>query len=161
MKAKNTGLKLLFDRRLRLEFRGAKITTDAGLLAVRELDEMIDVTEMAADLIVEGRTGKKIQHKIPGLLRQSVSFDKAVKVFRIPWLFPFLVSYPFFVKMSVVACSAFGSFSLNLSVLSELIKLNLPLSEMRRWRSRLKLRLDELKRAHTDYEISSTTNIVP
>jgi hypothetical protein len=70
--SKNTGLKLLFDRRLRLEFRGAKITTDAGLLAVRELDEMMALTEMAADLIVEGRTGKKIQHKIPGLLRQSV-----------------------------------------------------------------------------------------
>ena len=65
-------MKLLFDYRLRLEFRGAKITTDAGLLAVRELDEMMALTEMAADLIVEGRTGKKIQHKIPGLLRQSV-----------------------------------------------------------------------------------------
>ena len=70
--SKNTGLKLLFDRRLRLEFRGAKITTDAGLLAVRELDEMMGLTEMAADLIVEGRTGKNIQHQIPGLLRQSV-----------------------------------------------------------------------------------------
>ncbi len=51
--SKNTGLKLLFDRRLRLEFRGAKITTDAGLLAVRELDEMMGLTEMAADLIVD------------------------------------------------------------------------------------------------------------
>ncbi len=70
--SKNTGLKLLFDRRLRLEFRGAKITTDAGLLAVRELDEMMGLTEMAADLIVERRTGKNVQHQIPGLLRQSV-----------------------------------------------------------------------------------------
>src|SRR5450759_85103 len=70
--SKNTGLKLLFDRRLRLEFRGAKITTDAGLLAVRELEEMMGLTEMAADLIVERRTGKNVQHQIPGLLRQSV-----------------------------------------------------------------------------------------
>ena len=69
---KNGGLKLLFDRCLRLEFRGAKITTDAGLLAVRELDEMMGLTEMAADLIVERRTGKNVQHQIPGLLRQSV-----------------------------------------------------------------------------------------
>ncbi len=70
--AQNGGLRLLFDRRLRLEFRGAKITTDAGLLAVRELDEMMGLTEMAADLIKDKRKGKNIQHQIPGLLRQSV-----------------------------------------------------------------------------------------
>ena len=70
--ATNGGIRLLFDRRLRLEFRGAKITTDAGLLAVRELDEMIRLTDMAADLIIDKRTGKNIQHQIPGLLRQSV-----------------------------------------------------------------------------------------
>jgi hypothetical protein len=70
--SKNGGMRLLFDRRLMLEFRGAKITSDAGLLAVRELDEMMGLTDMAADLIVEGRTGKNIQHQIPGLLRQSV-----------------------------------------------------------------------------------------
>jgi len=70
--AKNGGIRLQFDRRLRLEFRGAKITTDAGLLAVRELDEMMGLTDMAADLIEDKRTGKNIQHQIPGLLRQSV-----------------------------------------------------------------------------------------
>jgi len=69
---KNGGIRLLFDRHLGLEFRGAKITSDAGLLAVRELDEMMGLTDMAADLIVEGRTGKNIQHQIPGLLRQAV-----------------------------------------------------------------------------------------
>ena len=70
--AKNGDIRLQFDRRLRLEFRGAKITTDAGLLAVRELDEMMGLTDMAADLIEDKRTGKNIQHQIPGLLRQSV-----------------------------------------------------------------------------------------
>ena len=69
---KNGGIRLLFDRHLMLEFRGAKITTDAGLLAVRELDEMMGLTDMAADLIEDKRTGKNIQHQIPGLLRQSV-----------------------------------------------------------------------------------------
>jgi len=70
--SKNGGIRLLFDRHLGLEFRGAKITTDAGLLAVRELDEMMGLTEMAGDLTEDNRTGKNIQHQIPGLLRQSV-----------------------------------------------------------------------------------------
>ncbi|MBN1289490.1 MAG: transposase [Actinobacteria bacterium] len=69
---KNRAIRLLFDRRPRLEFRVAKITSDAGLPAVRELDEMMGLTDMAAVFIVEGRTGKNIQHQIPGLLRQSV-----------------------------------------------------------------------------------------
>jgi len=54
---KNGAIRLQFDRHLRLEFRGAKITTDAGLLAVRELDEMMGLTETAGEFIVEGRTG--------------------------------------------------------------------------------------------------------
>ena len=69
---KNGGMRLLFDRRLMLEFRGAKITTDAGLLAVRELDEMMGLTETAGELIADKRTGKNIQHQVSGLLRQSI-----------------------------------------------------------------------------------------
>ncbi len=34
-------LKLQFNKRLRLEFHGASITSDAGLLACRELDEVL------------------------------------------------------------------------------------------------------------------------
>jgi len=56
--AKNGALKLQFDGHLRLEFRGAKVTTDAGLLAVRELDEALKLTEMAGEMIQDNRTGK-------------------------------------------------------------------------------------------------------
>jgi len=70
--AENGGLKLHFDTRLRLEFRGAKVTTDAGLLAVRELDEALGLTEMEGVMIKEGRTGRNIRHDLTGLLRQSV-----------------------------------------------------------------------------------------
>jgi len=38
----NTPLKLQFDRRVRLDFRGAAITSDAGLLVCRDLDGKVD-----------------------------------------------------------------------------------------------------------------------
>src|SRR5450830_930769 len=66
------GLKLHFDGHLRLEFRGAKVTTDAGLLAVRELDGELGLTETAGEIIRDNRTGRNVQHELAGLLRQSV-----------------------------------------------------------------------------------------
>jgi len=70
--AESGGLKIDFDTHLRLEFRGARVTTDAGLLAVRELDEVLGLTEMAGAMIRDGRTGRNIRHQMTGLLRQSV-----------------------------------------------------------------------------------------
>ena len=65
-------LKLQFDRRVRLDFRGATITSDAGLLACRELDAALGLTETANDYIHESRTGRNVQHRLLPLLRQSV-----------------------------------------------------------------------------------------
>ena len=65
-------LKLQFDRRIRLEFRGATITTDAGLLACRELDDALGLTETAAACLQESRGGRNVQHQLVPLLRQSV-----------------------------------------------------------------------------------------
>jgi hypothetical protein len=70
-KTKET-LKLQFDKRLRLEFHGARITSDAGLLACRELDEVLELTEMAPIYLQETRGGRNVQHEMVPLLRQSV-----------------------------------------------------------------------------------------
>jgi len=70
-KTKET-LKLRFDKRLRLEFHGARITSDAGLLAFRELDGALGLTEMAPTCLQDTRGGRNVQHELVPLLRQSV-----------------------------------------------------------------------------------------
>ncbi len=67
-----TPLKLKFDSKVRLEFRGATITSDAGLLACRELDDALSLTDTAEEYLKESRTGKNILHKLTPLLRQSI-----------------------------------------------------------------------------------------
>ena len=65
-------LKLKFDPKLRLELHGATITSDAGLLAARELDEALGLTEIARDHLKESRIGRNVQHQLVPLLRQAV-----------------------------------------------------------------------------------------
>jgi len=65
-------LRLDFHRCLKLEFHGPRITTDAGLLAYRELDDALGWTDMVCDEVVNPRDGKDCQHVLTGLVRQSV-----------------------------------------------------------------------------------------
>jgi hypothetical protein len=65
-------LRLDFDRRLMLQFRGSVITSDAGLLPYRELDDALSLTEASADTLADARTGKNGRHRLGGLLHQSV-----------------------------------------------------------------------------------------
>jgi hypothetical protein len=65
-------LRLDFDRRLLVQFRGSMITSDAGLLAYRELDDTLNLTDTSADTLADARTGKNGRHRLAGMLRQSV-----------------------------------------------------------------------------------------
>ena len=65
-------LRLDFDRRLLLQFRGSLITSDAGLLAYRELEDTFGLTDTGAERLADARTGKNGRHRLAGLLRQSV-----------------------------------------------------------------------------------------
>jgi hypothetical protein len=70
--ANRGALRLDFDRRLVLQFRGSAITCDAGLLPYRELDDAVGLTDTAANTLADARTGKNIRHLLGGLLRQAV-----------------------------------------------------------------------------------------
>src|SRR4051812_22864865 len=70
--ANRGALRLDFDRRLLLQFRGSAITSDAGLLPYRELDDAVGLTDTAANTLADARTGNNIRHLLGGLLRQSV-----------------------------------------------------------------------------------------
>jgi hypothetical protein len=70
--AKDPPLRPVFDRRIKLEFHGARITTDCGLLAYRELDDALGLTDIAITKLLDGRRGRNTRHKLSGLFRQSV-----------------------------------------------------------------------------------------
>ena len=61
-----------FDRRVRLEFRGAQISSDGGLLVMRELDDAFGLSGLGSEALRDNRTGKNTVHRLDGLFRQSV-----------------------------------------------------------------------------------------
>ncbi len=65
-------LRVGFDRAIRLEFHGAKISTDAGLMVHRDLDDAAQLTESAAAELFDFRSGNHIRHRMAALLRQSI-----------------------------------------------------------------------------------------
>ena len=57
-------LSLEFDARVRLEFVGSKITSDAGLLAYRESDGRLGLAKMADQFLTEQRSERNVQHHL-------------------------------------------------------------------------------------------------
>jgi hypothetical protein len=61
-----------FDPRVRLEFRGAQISSDGGLLVMREMDDALGLSDLASAALCDNRRGKNTIHRLDGLFRQSV-----------------------------------------------------------------------------------------
>jgi len=69
---KGERLNIRFNRKIKFEFHGARLTSDGGLLAYRELDDALGLFNSVSTVMSDKRTGRNIQHDITNLLRQSV-----------------------------------------------------------------------------------------
>jgi len=65
-------LRLEFDRSVKVEFRGSNISSNGGLLLHRELDDALGLSEMAAGVLGDVRTGQNGRHRLAGFLRQLI-----------------------------------------------------------------------------------------
>jgi hypothetical protein len=52
------GDRVEFDRRVRLESRGAQISSDGSLLVMRELDDALGLSGLASEALRDSRIGK-------------------------------------------------------------------------------------------------------
>jgi Transposase DDE domain group 1 len=63
---------LSFNSSLKVDFQGSRVTSDGGLVLVRELDERLGLSELMERHLSDSRRGKNIQLPLADLLRQSI-----------------------------------------------------------------------------------------
>src|SRR3974377_764543 len=68
----NQPFQLSFNPSLKVDFQGSRVTSDGGLLLVRELDERLGLSELIAQHLTDSR-GKNSHLRMADLLRQAVS----------------------------------------------------------------------------------------
>ena len=64
---------LSFNPSLRMDFQGSRVTSDAGLIVVREWDERVGLGELIEIHLTDPRRGMNTQFALADLFRQSVS----------------------------------------------------------------------------------------
>jgi hypothetical protein len=68
----NQPFQLSFNPALKVDFQGSRITSDGGLILVRELDERLGFGELITQHLSDSRPGKNTQLPLADLFRQSV-----------------------------------------------------------------------------------------
>src|SRR5437870_11396511 len=68
----NQPFQLSFNASLKVDFQGSRVTSDGGLVLVRELDERLGFGELIEQHLTDFRRGKNTQFSFADLLRQSV-----------------------------------------------------------------------------------------
>ena len=68
----NEPFQFTFNGFLKVAFQGLRVTSDAGLLLVRELDERLGLATFIAEHLSDCRQGLNTQFRLTDLLRQLV-----------------------------------------------------------------------------------------
>jgi hypothetical protein len=68
----NQPFQLSFNSSLKVGFQGSRVTSDSGLILVRELDEHLGFGDLIAQHLTDSRRGKNTQLPLADLLRQSI-----------------------------------------------------------------------------------------
>src|SRR6266852_958715 len=71
-KKQNEPFQLSFNASLKIDFQGSRVTSDGGLIVVRELDERLGLGDLIVQHLTDSRRGKNTQLPLADLLRQSV-----------------------------------------------------------------------------------------
>jgi hypothetical protein len=67
----NQPFQLSFNAFLKVDFQGSRVTSDGGLILVRELDERLGFGDLSSQHLTDSRRGKNTQLPLANLLRQS------------------------------------------------------------------------------------------
>ncbi len=74
--SQNQPFQLSFNRFLRVDFQGSRVTSDGGLLVVRELDERLGLTGLIQNYLLDSGTGRNTQFPLADLFRLSVKWSR-------------------------------------------------------------------------------------